>query len=49
MLTLRTILRRASGRIGFDERTGEVCTAACRAAARRAGDLERTLIRRGPR
>jgi hypothetical protein len=49
MLNLRNRLRRPFGRVGFDERTGDVCTAACRAAAQRTRDLDRSLSRRGPR
>ena len=49
MLNITAIVRRSLGRVDFDERTGEVCTAACRAAARREQDRERVLSLRGPR
>ena len=49
MLSIPAIVRRRLGRVDFDERTGEVCTAACRAAARRERDRERVLSLRGPR
>jgi hypothetical protein len=41
--------RRERGGIAFDERTGEVCDARCRAAVRRERDLARGLLARGPR
>jgi hypothetical protein len=49
VLSLRILGRRPAGRIGFDERTGDVCTPACRAATRRDRDIDRSLARRGPR
>jgi hypothetical protein len=49
MLSLARILRRPDRAVAFDERTGEVCTAACRAASSRAADLDRALRLRGPR
>jgi hypothetical protein len=49
MLSLRNLMRRPPGRVGFDERTGDVCTPACRAATRRDRDIDRSLARRGPR
>ena len=49
MLSLASIRRRPHRRVDFDERTGEVCTAASRAASRRAADLDRALRLRGPR
>ncbi len=48
MLTLRKLIRRPPGRVSFDERTGDVCTAACRASSRRDRDADRSLTRRGP-
>lgn len=47
MLRSLTFLRRRPGRLTFDERTGAVCDAACRAASRRERDLVTTLQRRG--
>jgi len=49
-LMLRPIIaaRRRLGRVGYDERTGAVCDAACRALARREHDLVTALGRRGP-
>jgi hypothetical protein len=49
MLSRLTRMRRALRGATIDERTGEVCTAACRALARRERDIDRALIRRGPR
>ena len=49
MLNLTKLIRRPLDRIEFDERTGAVCTPACQAAARRDRDIDRSLIRRGPR
>ena len=49
MLRRITRLRLPAGRVTFDERTGDVCTSACRAAARRDRDLERVLRLHGPR
>ena len=49
MLRLTTLIRRTPGPVAFDERTGDVCTPACMAAARRERDLERVLRLHGPR
>ena len=49
MLSPRTLLRRVRGTVAFDERTGDVCTPACQAAARREHDATRSLFLRGPR
>jgi hypothetical protein len=48
-MLLRSLVstRRRLGRVTFDERTGAVCDAACRAASRREGDLTTMLRRRG--
>jgi len=49
LVLLRSLVsaRRRLGRVTFDERTGAVCDAACRAASRRERDLVTMLQRRG--
>ncbi len=49
MLRMRMPRRRARSSIAFDERTGAVCDARCRAAARRERDLVDALAKHGPR
>jgi hypothetical protein len=48
MLRLTRIRRRALASIAYDERTGAVCDARCRAGAQRERDHVRALARRGP-
>ena len=43
------ITARRRGRVSYDERTGAVCDAVCRALARREHDFVTALGRRGPR
>ena len=49
MLRIKIPRRRARSPVAFDERTGAVCDARCRAAARRERDLVDSLTRHGPR
>jgi hypothetical protein len=48
MLRLTRIRRRVLASIAFDERTGAVCDARCRAGAHREREQARALARRGP-
>ncbi|HSI30902.1 MAG TPA: hypothetical protein VK951_06190 [Miltoncostaeaceae bacterium] len=49
MLRIKMPRRSARSPVAFDERTGAVCDARCRAAARRERDLVDSLTRHGPR
>lgn len=48
---LKHLITRSEGTraVRFDERTGEVCTPACRAAAQRNRQITSALLARGPR
>jgi hypothetical protein len=48
MIRMARLRRRALATVAFDERTGAVCDARCRASAHREREQARALGRRGP-